>query len=75
MDAGEYDDGVTRPYGGVEKNLLEWAKEGASDERRRAVTINGIAASLCPHFEDLAPDYPQFPDDPGSDHDDAVKDA
>ncbi|NLM30663.1 MAG: ATP-binding protein [Methanomicrobiales archaeon] len=65
-------------YGGVEKNLLEWAKEGAvptSGDVR--ATINGIAAyCLAPHFEDLAPDYPRFSQTiRGGDRDDAVKDA
>ncbi len=65
-------------YGGVEKNLLEWAKEGAvSTGGDVAATINGIAAyCLAPHFEDLAPDYPRFSQTiRGSDRGDAVKDA
>lgn len=65
-------------YAGVEKNLLEWAKEGAVPTGGDVtVTINGIAAyCLAPHFEDLAPDYPQFSQTiRDSDRDDAVKDA
>lgn len=65
-------------YGGIEKNLLEWAKEGAVPTGGDvAATINGIAAyCLAPHFEDLAPDYPQFSQTiRDGDRDDAVKDA
>ncbi|MBP2145410.1 hypothetical protein J2129_000864 [Methanofollis sp. W23] len=65
-------------YGGVEKNLLEWAKEGAVPTGGDVMAmINGIAAyCLAPHFEDLAPDYPQFSQTiRGADREDAVKDA
>ncbi|KUK47744.1 MAG: Uncharacterized protein XD74_1657 [Actinobacteria bacterium 66_15] len=65
-------------YGGVEKNLLEWAKEGAVPTGGDVMaTINGIAAyCLAPHFEDLAPDYPRFSQTiRDTDRDDAVKDA
>jgi len=65
-------------YGGVEKNLLEWAKEGAVPTGGDVMaTIKDIAAyCLAPHFEDLAPDYPRFSQTiRGSDRDDAVKDA
>ena len=65
-------------YGGVEKNLLEWAKEGAVPTGGDVMaTINGIAAyCLAPHFEDLAPEYPRFSlTIRGADRDDAVKDA
>jgi hypothetical protein len=65
-------------YAGIEKNLLEWAKEGAVPTGGDVtVTVNDIAAyCLAPHFEDLAPDYPHFSQTiRGRDRDDAVKDA
>ena len=65
-------------YGGVEKNLLEWAKEGAIPTGGDIMaTINSIAAyCLAPHFDDLAPDYPHFSQTiRDTDRDEAVKDA
>lgn len=50
-------------YRGVEKNLLEWAKEGKIPTSGDVPeTINGISSyCLSPHFEELSPEYPRFP--------------
>jgi len=65
-------------YQGDRKKLVEWAKEAAvptsADIKE---TIDRVAGScLSPHFEEIAPEYPKFPQViRRNDRDEAVKDA